>query len=174
VKIAVGSESPLKFLAVREAALALGIDAEIVACAARSDVPPQPYGRLETLFGAFRRADGARAAHPGAYAVGIENGLVPDGARTCDIAYVAVVAPDGRRFSRASSAVAVPEELVHASFVSGRNATAGALEAARSGCDPADPHRVWSGGTTDRKTLLIEALKEALLAATRTEEGEAR
>lgn len=173
IRIAVGSDSPLKFLAVREATAALGIEAEIFPCKAESGIPPQPYGRLQTLSGALWRADQAREARPDAYAIGIENGLVPHGKWTGDVAYVSVITPSGKRFVRQSTAIAVPDGLVEASLASGQTVTVGALEAKRSGCDPADPHRVWSNGQANRKDLLADAVADALSAAIRTEQGEA-
>lgn len=170
MKIVVGSESRFKIDAVREAAASLGLaGAEIVGCKTDSGVPEQPYGRLQTLAGAKERARQALEKFPGAYAVGIENGLVPHGNWTGDLAYVAVITPDGRHYTRQSIAVAVPDDLVQASLASGQTVTAGKLEAKRSGCDHADPHVVWSKGQANRKDILFNAVVEVLTAATRNE-----
>ncbi len=171
IRIAIGSESPLKMEAVREAVTALGLEAVVVSVVTVSGVPPQPYERLQTLSGASHRAEQARAKYPNDLCIGIENGLVPYGSWVGDVAYVVVITSDGKRFVRHSKAVPVPTELVRMSLASDQKITAGALEAERSGCDPQDPHHVWSGGKTDRKTLLVDAVREALLAATLTEEG---
>ena len=98
---------------------------------------------------------------------------MPHGKWTGDVAYVSVIAPSGRRFVRQSTAIAAPDELVQASLASGQTVTAGALEAQRSGCDPADPHRVWSKGQANRKDILADVVADALSAAIRIEQGEA-
>jgi|GEM_PF-1477991 len=169
IRIVVGSRSPLKIAAVKAAVDSLGLAAEILGIETDSRVPPQPFGLVETKNGALARAIAAHDMDGGAYAVGIENGLLKEDGATRDAACVAVLTPSVDLFHALSDGVLVPEELVRAAWASGQAVTAGALEAARSGCDPADPHRVWSGGKTDRATLLADAVREALLAATRTE-----
>ena len=169
IRIAVGSESPIKIEAVRAAVAALELEAVVVPVAVVSGVPPQPSGSLETLSGASHRANQARAKYPNDLCIGIESGLVPQGTWFGDLAYVAVITSRGQRFTRYSKVVPVPMELVQMSLASEQKITAGALEAERSGCDPQDPHRVWSGGKTDRKTLLIETVRETLLAAIQAE-----
>ncbi len=172
IRIVVGSESPLKIEAVKAAVAELGLAADIVAMKTGSGVPPQPYGRQETVQGALTRALMAQGAHPGAYAVGIENGLMPIGMQVCDVAYVVVLTPDAGLYAMPSEPVAVPDDLVVACLGADQMITAGELQAERDGGDPADPHRAWSGGKTDRATILKAAIRDTLLAATRTERGE--
>ena len=169
IRIVVGSKSAFKVEAVKAAVSALGLEADVRGIETDSLVAPQPFGLIETQNGALARALSAHGTDGAAYAVGIENGLVPQGEATVDLAVVVVLTPalDVRHVR--SESVPVPPELVRASWESGQRVTAGQLEARRSGCDHADPHRVWSGGKTDRKTILIAAVREALLAATRTE-----
>ena len=172
IRIIVGSDSVLKVRAVQLAIERVGLEAEIVGVKSKSGVPEQPYGREQTVVGATNRAKEVFSAGKGPfYAVGIENGLVPFNDRDEDIAYVLVIAPSGRRVLRRSIGIPVPPELVRAALDSKQSRTAGALEAERSGCSPADPHRVWSDGTTDRETILVNVLYSALLAATVHEEG---
>ncbi len=172
IRIVVGSASVLKIEAVQAAADLLGLEAEIVGVAAESGVPNQPYGREQTLEGAMNRARAAREAGKGAYAVGIENGLVPSGDAVLDVAFVVVFDPAGRRLVRRSLGVAVPRELVEMSLQSGQRTTAGKLQAGLlAGSDPADPHFVWSNGQTNRKQILVKALCAVLLPATINEEG---
>jgi len=169
IRIIVGSKSPLKIEAVKAAAAALGLKAEVIGVEADSRVVPQPFGLMETQNGALSRALAAHDIDREAYAIGIENGLVPECETTYDIACVDILTPSLDLFRVRSRGVPVPVELVRASWVSGQAKTAGALEAERSGSDPADPHRIWSAGKTDRKAILTDAVREALLAATRTE-----
>lgn len=171
IRIVVGSASVLKLEAVQAAIDELGLEAEIVGVDADSGVPNQPYGRAQTVEGATNRARVAREAGKGAYAVGIENGLVPSGDVVLDLAYIVVFDPAGRRLMRRSLGVTVPQELVEASLQSGQRTTAGKLEADRNGCDPADPHFLWSNGRTNRKQILVKALCAVLLPATVNEEG---
>lgn len=169
IRIIVGSKSALKIEAVKAAVRALALRAEVIGVEAASCAAPQPFGIEETQNGALARALAAQDDDHEAYAIGIENGLVPRGGTTYDIACVDILTPSIELHRVRSRGVPVPPELVEASWASGQRKTAGALEAERSGCDPADPHRVWSGGKTDRATLLADAVREALLAATRTE-----
>ena len=93
VRIVVGSASVLKLDAVHAALEMLGLEGEVVAIEAPSGVPNQPYGRTETLEGAENRARAARDKAEGAYAVGVENGLIPSGAVVIDAAFVVVFTP---------------------------------------------------------------------------------
>lgn len=165
ISIVVGSTNDIQIAAVKAAAAELGIEAEVEGLEADSGVPRQPYEALTTLMGAKFRADGIHGQRPGAYALAIQNGLVPKNGRTHDLAYVAIVTPHQKHFSRCSESVPVPAELVELSRASGWTQTAGELEAARSGCDPGNPHRVWSDGKTDCQAILAQAVREALRAA---------
>lgn len=169
IRIVVGSKSPIKIEAVKAAANALGLEAEVVGIETASGVPSQPFGQQQTLNGALARALSAQATDPEAYGIGIENGLIVEGPMMTDVAIVAVLTPAIDLVWLRSEAVPVPGDLARESWNSGQTKTAGALEAERSGCDPADPHRVWSDGRTDRMTILTAAVREALKTATRTE-----
>ncbi|HTK59966.1 MAG TPA: DUF84 family protein [Candidatus Baltobacteraceae bacterium] len=169
IRIIVGSKSAFKVDAVKAAAASLGLEADVVGVDVISGVPSQPFGLVETQNGALARALAAHAADPAAYAVGIENGIVKEGGAYRDFAVVDLLTPSVDHHRVRSEGVTVPAELAKVSWESGQRVTAGKLEAQRSGFDHADPHRVWSGGKTDRKTILIAAVREALFAATRTE-----
>ena len=166
IRIVVGALSPIKIEAVKAAAAELGLEAEVVGIETSSGVPPQPIG-ADALKGAFIRARSARAFVAADWAIGIENGLESENVLV-DVAYVVVLPPHAVGAFVRSEAVPVPQELLDAVVAAKQRVTAGELEARRSGSDPADPHRVWSGGKTDRKTLLAAAIREALLAAIRT------
>jgi inosine/xanthosine triphosphatase len=173
IRIVIGSTSAHKRDAVLSALKELGFSVgEVATVDAPSGIPPQPYGKAQTLEGAGNRARAARETDKGAFAVGIENGLVPLGNFVCDIAYVVIYTPSGRRIERRSDPMPVPQELVDAALAAGQQKTAGSLEAERSGCDPADPHVLWSGGTTTRKEILAKAVTSALQSATNFEEGD--
>lgn len=170
IRIIVGTKSALKIEAVKAAVDILGLEASVVGVETSSGVNPQPVSGVETRFGAENRTKRAHATDPGAYAIGIENGLVTkEDGTTVDVAYVMIITPTDGIAALFSEGVPVPRELVKASLESCQLVTAGDLEAKRSGCPGDDPHRVWSGGKTDRKTILTEAITRALLAATRIE-----
>lgn len=171
LRIVVGSGSAIKLEAVREAAASIGLEADITGLEAPSGIPPQPYGRSQTIEGAMNRAYAARESAPTAYAVGIENGLVPNGHWIGDVAYVVVIAPSGQKFLRRSTALSIPEDLADEAAASGYQMTIGAILAARTGGDPADPHAALTNGQSCRKDFLAKAVYAALLAATINEEG---
>lgn len=168
IEIVIGTHPKgLKVEAVKAAVFALSLDASVDCKDVGSGVNPQPYGQVETLRGALNRARAAQLTNPRGLSFGIENGLIPQGDKTYDQAFMALITPDARILVLRSGAVLVPDHLVEASRASGWSITAGALQAALDGGDPADPQRVWSGGKTDRKTLLTETATKALLAVTR-------
>ena len=176
MEIIVGSESPIKLDATRDAVARLVGSAIVEGRPTLSGVPDQPFGDFEAICGAMSRASAIEAqtrdleVRP--YAVGIESGVVPRGrgSRFCDLAYVVVVSPVGDIVVRRSLAVSVPADLVEQSRASGWRTTCGQLEAARSGCDPNDPHVEWSrlawhGQAVGRRYFLGLAIEEALAAA---------
>lgn len=164
--IVVASENTIKTGATTRAAEDIGLVAEIGSEEAESGVPKQPYLDSVILRGAVQRAADVLRKRPDAnYVVGIENGIAPDGRKTgyIDLAYVVVMDRAGRILrTEKSEEVPVPSELVERSRKSGWTVTAGQLEAERSGCDPADPHRIWSDGTTDRFTTLTATVRLVL------------
>jgi non-canonical (house-cleaning) NTP pyrophosphatase len=171
IRILVG-DSQLKFEATEQAIELIGLEAVIVRRKVSSRVPPNPYGRDETLKGAWNRASVLKLIEPSAYCVGIESGLIACAADVRDFTYVTVITPSGRRFVRKSIGVIVPPEIVKAVLNSKQLQTSGEFEAARSGCKPFDPHVIWSKGQTDRRRILTTVLYSALFAATIHEEGE--
>jgi len=172
MKILVCSSSIHKRGAVLDAAKRLGLPSppDIQPREASSGVPNQPLGDDQTLLGALQRAG---SNEPGHYVVALENGVTPRGKRFVDLAYVVIVAPSGHIVVRSSRSVPVPAELVVRAKNSGQQKTCGQLEAERTpGCDHADPHVVWSGGTTNRRNLLADAVEDALRAAIQAESQE--
>lgn len=171
MKIIVGSKAAQKIEAVKAAAKAIGLEAEIIGENSMSGVPEQPFGN-QTMYGAYNRARYVASIvknFDADFYIGIENGIE---ARRVDVDYACVAIITSHNSDGIfvfSDAVPVPRELVMQVVESKQTVTAGSLEAMRSGCDPADPHQVWSGGKTDRKTILTEAITRALRTATRIE-----
>jgi non-canonical (house-cleaning) NTP pyrophosphatase len=97
--------------------------------------------------------------------VAIENGVSMRGDVHVDLAYVVVLDSDRHFTVRSSQHVLVPPELVVEAQKVRWTKTCGQFEAARTpGCDPADPHVVWTRGATSRRVLLTDTVEEALRA----------
>ena len=162
LKFIVGSMSVIKLEAVRMAAEQLGLSVDVRGIEAASGELSQPLA-LRTLHGAITRAHEASMEPAGwDVAIGIEIGISLEQDRFVDLAYIAVLLPDGSGAHVRSEAVPVPTDLAHVVLACKQRQTIGQLEAARSGCDHTDPHRVWTNGRTDRKTILVAAVREVL------------
>ncbi len=95
-KVAVGSSNPAKLAAVRAAMAKLAPGAEIVALDVVSGVPAQPWGERETRLGAIARARGAMAAADADLGLGLEGGVIDDGAGLELVSWVAALDREGR------------------------------------------------------------------------------
>jgi len=95
-KVAVGSSNPAKIAAVRRAMARLAPDAAIIAIDVPSSVRAQPWGERETRRGAIERARAAIAAADAEIGIGLEGGVIDDGAGLELVSWVAVVDRDGR------------------------------------------------------------------------------
>lgn len=165
--IYIASRSEIKGRALCAALNALGLNNEFISFhyEVASGAHAQPYGDIETIHGALHRSSILTSKEPDSYVVAIENGVVWRRDSHVDLAYVVVASPNGRLTIRHSDNVLVPGDLVVRSLASNWSVTCGQFEAQRSGCDPADPHVVWSGGTTSRLELLTKTVTEALHVA---------
>jgi inosine/xanthosine triphosphatase len=111
-RVAVGSTNPVKLAASRAVMERLATGAEVVAIAAASGVPDQPWGDEETIRGALARARAARHALDADLGIGIEGGVVAndDGSiRTC--AWAAIVTRDGREGVGGSLVMTLPADV---------------------------------------------------------------
>lgn len=95
-KVAVGSTNPAKVAAVTAAMSRLCPRAEIVPLDVPSGVRAQPWGETETRKGAVERARAALAAGAADYGVGLEGGVIENGAGVELVSWVAVVDREGR------------------------------------------------------------------------------
>lgn len=95
-KVAVGSTNPAKIAAVRAAMAKLAPGAAILPVEVTSGVRDQPWGETETRQGAIGRARGAIAATRAELGVGLEGGVIDEGAGLQLVSWVAVVDGDGR------------------------------------------------------------------------------
>ncbi len=161
IRIVVGSTSPIKIAAIQEAAEQLGLRVTVHGIDADSGELSQPLA-FRTMHGALTRAQEVSMMPEWDMAIGIENGISLESQVFVDLAYVAILMPDGSSTLEPSESVPVPTDLALAVLSCKQRQTIGQLEAARSGCDHADPHRVWTNGRTDRKTILVAAVQKAL------------
>lgn len=161
-----GSTSLHKIEALKDACLALDIEAQITTEKSSSEINEQPYGFEETYQGALNRAKNARERNPEDMAIGIENGIVPVGDKFFDMAVVVAISPDGQVFTATSGGIEMPKKYVDIARAKGFATTtvgvAMAEELKEKGCDATDPHSFLTNGKVSRKELLTEAIVLAL------------
>ena len=112
LSVAVGSKNPVKVGAAREVILRALPHARIESVAVPSGVPDQPWGDDETIRGALARARAARQALDADWGVGLEGGVIAEGAcgvRTC--AWAAIVSRDGVEGIGGSLSLALPPDV---------------------------------------------------------------
>ncbi len=157
----IGSMSEIKQNALRRALKICGFEATVEAVEVDSGVNIQPCGNLETAQGAITRAEGARAARPGTYAIGIENGIhrSNNDSGWSDWAVIIMITPDGQTHRIDSEEVEIPERYVEVAESTGfDNTTVGKVLAQRYGCVANDPHKYFSREKTNREEILNQAL----------------
>ncbi len=112
MKIAVGTDNPVKYRAVRNVMRRLFPQAQVVSLKVPSGLPEQPWGDEETRRGAANRAHAARLAARADWGVGIEGGVVETefGMMTC--AWCAIEDRSGRVGVGGSTNMLLPEEVV--------------------------------------------------------------
>ncbi len=112
MKIAVGTDNPVKTRAVRNVMRRIHPQAEIVSLKVPTGMPSQPVGDVETRRGAANRAHAARLATKADWGVGIEGGVIETefGMMTC--AWCAVEDRRGRVGIGGSTNLLLPDEVV--------------------------------------------------------------
>ena len=75
MKVAVGSKNPVKINAVRNVLLNIYFEVNVTGVDVDSEVPPQPFGKDETIQGAVNRAKNAYS-NDFDLSIGIESGLM--------------------------------------------------------------------------------------------------
>lgn len=154
-----GSTSLTKVKAVRAALSEIHSAATLHQVSVASLVAMQPVGVEETLRGARHRARQAQALQPGAYAIGIENGIRQRDGRWEDWAIVVLISPEGKEFVAESVAIPFPTEAVEVARSRGFDrTTVGAVLHEQYGADQQDPHTFLTNGVHSRADLLRETL----------------
>ncbi len=111
MKIAVGTDNPVKYRAVRNVMRRLFPGAQVISLQVPSGLPEQPIGDEETRRGAANRAHAARLAAHADWGVGIEGGVVENefGMMTC--AWCAIEDRSGRVGVGGSTNMLLPDEV---------------------------------------------------------------
>ncbi len=111
MKIAVGTDNPVKYRAVRNVMRRLYPRAQVIPLRVPTGLPEQPWGDEETRRGAKNRAQAARLAAKADWGIGIEGGVVESefGLMTC--AWCAIVDRSGRVGIGGSTNMLLPEEV---------------------------------------------------------------
>lgn len=94
MRVAVGSENPVKVSAVEEVFSKVFRSVEVIPIDVNSGVSPQPLG-LDTIMGAENRAKRALEATGADCGVGIEGGLLELAGRWYNLGFVAIVDREG-------------------------------------------------------------------------------
>lgn len=112
MKIAVGTDNPVKVRAVRNVMRRVFPDAQVVSLKVPSGMPGQPKGDAQTRRGAVNRAHAARAATKADWGVGVEGGVIETewGMMTC--AWCAIEDRSGRVGVGGSTNMLLPDEVV--------------------------------------------------------------
>jgi inosine/xanthosine triphosphatase len=106
--VVVGSTNPVKIAAVRAVLSRAGCGASVDGLSVASGVRDQPFGDEETIRGATQRARAALVSANADLAVGLEGGVVDDGAVMMTCAWAVVVGRDGRTGVGGSLAMPLP------------------------------------------------------------------
>lgn len=114
MKVAVGSENPVKLAAVREAFQAVWPETswEVEAVKVGSGVSKQPLSDEEAIRGARNRAQRAREQSQADYGVGLEGGLQKIGDHYFDCGWIVVVTRQGHEGIGSSIKILTPPKMV--------------------------------------------------------------
>ncbi len=111
MRIAVGTDNPIKARAVRNVMRKVFPGAEVVSLKVGTGMPSQPVGDAETRQGAMNRAHAARIATKADWGIGIEGGVIETevGMMTC--AWCAIEDRSGRVGIGGSTNMLLPDAV---------------------------------------------------------------
>lgn len=111
MKIALGTDNPLKYRAVRNVMRRIHPDAQVVSLKVPTRMPSQPKGDRQTRRGALNRAHAARLATGADWGIGIEAGVIETefGMMTC--AWCAIEDRQGRVGIGGSTNMLLPRQV---------------------------------------------------------------
>ncbi len=111
MKIAVGSNNPVKIEAVRSVVTRAWPEAEIIPVQVTSGVPAMPMSDADCLAGARNRARAARAAAEASLGLGLEGGVNPEPAGLMLLGWVVAVDRQGREGVGGGARLPLPEPI---------------------------------------------------------------
>ena len=111
MKIAVGSQNPVKIAAVRRTLLPIWPEVDIVSISVPSGVSDMPMTDEETLAGAKNRAMAAREALDAEIGIGLEGGVHPEPFGLVLHGWVVMVHKDGRTGFGGGGRLPLPEPI---------------------------------------------------------------
>jgi len=174
IRVAAGTKNTLKLGAISNAFYKAGLFIEMEGHDVPSDVPKQPFTRSEVREGARARAMRAMEANTGAQlGIGIETGIICDGhgprlpGLTSDgdahfeIACCIIVDRNLRLVGEGwSAAIETPKKVI--ALMMNENLKSYMAVARLTGKSDADTIHYYTGGRTDRETVLSDAVFLAL------------
>jgi inosine/xanthosine triphosphatase len=111
MRVAVGSENPVKVAAVEEVFSKVYGSVEVIPIDVNSGVSPQPLG-FDTIRGAENRARKALKATEADYGVGIEGGLLELAGKWYNLGFIAIVDREGFMGTGTSGWFELPSSFV--------------------------------------------------------------
>lgn len=161
MKIAIGTTSELKIRALKNALVAIGVDAEVLFCKADSKIAAQPFGYDEMILGAKNRAMHCKKEFEPDISIAVENGLVSIGDNYFDIACIYAVSKENEESISFSSGYFVPEWIIKE--IKENNTEFGFITQKLAGDADKDPLKYFSGGIIKREDVLSQAIAVALV-----------
>ncbi len=173
MKYVVGSMSGRKIETVRKVVLQLfplERDIEVVGCDVQSLVPDTPYDD-ETYRGARNRAVHSKEKDPYAhYYIGLESGLVERYGHIYEEAWAVVITHESREYGGYSSGLKVPDYILERMKKENmEHSDVMELIEEEFGKLPNDTWGTYTGGAILRTVSLEEALRNALIQITASE-----
>ncbi|MGE5141632.1 MAG: inosine/xanthosine triphosphatase [Rudaea sp.] len=111
MKIAIGSQNPVKIRAVENVLRLVHPGADFVALEVPSGVSAQPLGDAETRLGALNRARAVREASGADWGVGLEGGIVLNEMGTMTTAWCVIADGEGRVGVGGGANMLLPEPI---------------------------------------------------------------
>ncbi len=120
IKVAVGSQNPVKVNAVESAFTKMMGECEIIGVSVPSGVSDMPMSHDEIVKGAKNRAQAALELVDADYGVGLEGGMEDSGLGTFLVGFVAIVNKEGQWGYSLGGGLYMPEKIVKIVKESGR------------------------------------------------------
>lgn len=174
-KIALGSTSEHKLMALKNACINLGLSFEIIGLKTKSGQNEQPIGLDETFAGALTRAKSVQKKYSQDIAIGIESGIISttkSPLTSLDLAVVVLLYGEDMIVTT-SSGMVFPQKYFNIAKRKGfKENTVGGIIASKLGGDATDPHLTLSNGLLSRQETITKAIEIALRLLFSSKSGE--